>query len=261
MLKSFREQTYRNRRLLIWDTSTKEADLRDLPTMNDPPFIQCVRSAPLGFSIGTLRNYANQYASKDLSDIIAHWDSDDWSHPNRLAEQVELLTSPEIVSERQPGKLQYPEAVSYNEMLFWYTSPPDVKARYEGMISTFPKEAFPLPEHLRLRDREAWLYRSPNPLCPIGTSLCYWRSTWERHPFAERSMGEDLEWWSRVRGVMASSFVMRPDKRTAIPTHPAEPRMIAAIHGGNTVPKPINPDSREWKRVPEWDSYCRGVMA
>jgi len=246
VLKSFHEQTYRNKRLLIYDTS-------EAPGFTKPEDGEVWIYAPgdRGRTIGDLRNRANAHTDDVpwTTDIIAHWDSDDWSHPNRLAEQVALLCSGEreLIEigttfggerRRHAGEWIGPDAVSYNEMLFW-----DSVAFYDGQIGG------------------AWLYRSPNPLCPIGTSLMYWRSTWERQPFANRSQGEDLEWWSRVRGVMASSFVMRPDKRTAIPTHPAEPRTIAAIHGGNTVPNPINPDSREWKRVPEWDSYCRGVMA
>jgi len=215
MLKSFREQTYRNKRLLIYDNG--DDALFDIRLMD---WEQCVWEPRKGRFIGALRNEANRAACEgvDPPDIIAHWDSDDWSHPNRLAEQVALLTA------SYPDRP--PEAVSYNEMLFWDTSP----GQFCG----------------------AWLYRSPNPLCPIGTSLAYWRRSWEKQPFANRNIGEDLEWWSRVRGVMASSMRARAWEA---------PRMIAAIHGGNTVPNPINPESREWKRVPEWDSYCRGVMA
>jgi glycosyltransferase involved in cell wall biosynthesis len=218
MLRSFHEQTYRNKRLLIVANGLAPC-LSDFSDRNGHSILDICEFATVAKpglrSIGELRNEANAFAG---TDIIAHWDSDDWSHPNRLAEQVALLTA------SYPDRP--PEAVSYNEMLFWDTSP----GQFCG----------------------AWLYRSPNPLCPIGTSLAYWRRSWEKQPFANRNIGEDLEWWSRVRGVMASSMRARAWEA---------PRMIAAIHGGNTVPNPINPESREWKRVPEWDSYCRGVMA
>src|SRR5258708_3294771 len=57
--------------------------------------------------IGTLRNEANAQVD---ADIICHFDSDDWSHPNRIAEQIAQLQSSGA------------ECVGYNEMLFWDTA-------------------------------------------------------------------------------------------------------------------------------------------
>jgi glycosyltransferase involved in cell wall biosynthesis len=216
MLKSFRSQTYRNKRLLICDNGTEP--LTDIRLMD---WEQCVWEPRRSRLIGALRNEANLAACEgaDPPDIIAHWDSDDWSHPYRLVEQVALLYNSNPRDNPIAGEV---EAVSYYDMLFWDSTP----GQFCG----------------------AWLYRSPNVLCPIGTSLMYRRKTWERRPFANRHVGEDLEWWSGVRGVMMSSL------------QPREPRMIAAIHGANTVPNPINPDSREWGRAPEWDKTCFTIM-
>jgi cellulose synthase/poly-beta-1,6-N-acetylglucosamine synthase-like glycosyltransferase len=213
MLKSFRAQTYPNKRLLIYDNGV---DAFGWTVLNGNELV--VRAAQTGTkrNVGELRNGANDIVK---ADIIAHWDSDDWSHPYRLVEQVALLYNSNPRDNPIAGEV---EAVSYYDMLFWDSTP----GQFCG----------------------AWLYRSPNVLCPIGTSLMYRRKTWERQPFANRHVGEDLEWWSRVRGVMMSSL------------QPREPRMIAAIHGANTVPNPINPDSREWSRVPEWDKTCLTIM-
>jgi hypothetical protein len=167
-----------------------------------------------GGVIGALRNEAN---STVKADIILHWDSDDWSHPNRIAEQVALLQSSGA------------ECVGYSEMLFWQSS-----------------EIF----------SSAWLYRAAVPNYAVGTSMCYWRETWQRDPFPDRSEGcDDLDWFNRgvkIIGVSANATV-------SFPQVTVDPRMIASIHGGNTCAK-IDVNAREWRRVPEWDAYCREAM-
>ncbi len=176
-------------------------------------------------SIGALRNAAN--AQTD-ADIIIHWDSDDWSHRDRIAEQVALLQSGDV------GMLPV-ECVGYNEMLFW-----DQQAAVEVDLDT--ESAIDIGE--------AWLYRASIPNYAIGTSMCYWRSTWERNPFPDRSEGcDDLEWFNRGVKIQSESSIMPM----------TDPRMIASIHGGNTCSK-IDATKREWKRVPEWDAYCREAM-
>lgn len=54
-------------------------------------------------SIGAKRNKGNGWAHGDL---IAHWDDDDWSHPERLQDQVNRLLETEA------------ELTGYHEMLF-----------------------------------------------------------------------------------------------------------------------------------------------
>jgi len=152
-------------------------------------------------AIGALRNEATRACN---ADILIHWDDDDWSHPNRIAEQVALLQS--------SGK----ECVGYNDLLFW--SRP-----------------------------EAWLYHKP-PLGYLpGTSLCYWRKTWECHQFPDKMRGEDEEWLRCVDSLGVSSIV------------DGEPRMVATIHGGNTSSR-VCENSEQWKRVAEWDEYCERVI-
>jgi len=89
-------------------------------------------------SIGALRNEANAGSAIINPDIICHWDSDDWSHPNRIAEQVALLQASGA------------ECVGYHQMLFW------------AEHSTYP-----------VSTAEAWLYRASIPNYTIGTSICY----------------------------------------------------------------------------------------
>ena len=108
-----------------------------------------------GRPIGALRNGAQQWVScHPLGDVVLVWDSDDWSHPARIREQVAFL---------QASKA---EAVGYNRILAW-------DSRGVG---------------------EAWLYQSQVPNYVVGASLCYWRRVGEQHPFREVAHGSDTFW-------------------------------------------------------------------
>jgi cellulose synthase/poly-beta-1,6-N-acetylglucosamine synthase-like glycosyltransferase len=218
-LKSYRAQTYPDRVLIQYDNDGQQ-------------------------SIGALRNDAN---SRTKCDIICHFDSDDWSHPNRIAEQVALLQSSGA------------ECVGYHEMLFWRSVDEKIKAQYAEVLKRFPSDA-PIPKHLQLRGDEAWLYRAAIPNYAIGTSMCYWRETWERHPFPDRSEGcDDLDWFNRGVKICSESTIVAGSLHCDECQAGYPPRMIASIHGGNTCAK-IDARQREWTRVPEWDGYCREAM-
>lgn len=196
-------------------------------------------------TIGQLRNEANALVEED---IIVHLDDDDFSHPARFAEQVALLQSSGA------------DCVGYNEMLFWREPIPT--SQFTALVSP-----------LNPPPGEAWLYRNPDPHYALGTSLCYWRKTWERKPFEATSQGEDLRWIAgfKIIGVsaqMETSFRQIKEPMGCWETH-TQPRMIARIHPGNTStayrPDAMHRESKKrngmWKRVPEWDSYCAGVFA
>lgn len=171
-------------------------------------------------TIGELRNAANMLVQ---TDIIAHLDSDDISHPRRMEEQVALL------------QFSGADVVGYSDMLFWDT-------RKSG---------------------EAWLYRSdPGDPDILGTSLCYWRKTWERQPFKHTSQGEDIRFCDglKVRGVSSLPVEYMHDA-DGMEHSIIDPRMIATIHGGNTsnAYTPGKMAKREWTRAPEWEEYCRKI--
>lgn len=210
----FRAQTYPHgrRRLLIWDSSP---DFEAYTTYGEANDITPVPADETDKTIGALRNrsvdFWNDY------DIVVHWDDDDWSHPNRIAEQVALLQSTGA------------DCVGYNEMLFWDSRP----GQFCG----------------------AWLYSNPAPRYALGTSLCYWRRTWERNPFPATSQGEDFRWLAKLAKVQAISSLIKPCCGYPMHEPPTMPRMIASIHGGNTsnAYNPAKMQASEWKRVPEWD--------
>lgn len=213
-MESFLAQTYEPKYLCVFDTG-------EGLTFATPRIVH-LRAPGYSRSIGTLRNITASSARGLGSDIVIHWDDDDWSHPNRIAEQVSLLQTSRA------------DAVGYSDLLFWRT----------------------------IDIGEAWLYTKPSQSPPPGTSLCYWLSTWERKPFPDKHIGEDYDWCRGLRVACRSMGIEIDSEGRPL----VEPAIVAAIHGGNTSIDAYDLDtlmargSREWKRVPEWDDYCRERM-
>lgn len=248
-IRAWQAQTYRDKHLLIYDTGEDR-----LPA--DKAVYGMIKSVSENYhslrvtyvrgekaTIGGMRNSAVAHMDDD---ICIHWDDDDWSHPNRIAEQVALL------------QLTGADCVGYNEMLFWRETPQSVKDGYAEVLRRYPVDPnVPIPEHLQLRPGEAWQYRNQDPSYALGTSLCYWRRAWEAHPFEATSKGEDWRFTSAVKTVGVTSI-----DTSAAQFNPF-PRMVARIHSSNTS----NYDPREmeraveWSRVPKWDQYCSGVFS
>ncbi len=102
-VQCFLSQTYHPSVMIIYDTGKKRYLLERLSSSR----IVLVYDGPeQARTIGAMRNIANSLAGP-TADVFAHWDSDDWSHPNRLTDQVALLTSSGM------------QACGYREMLFW----------------------------------------------------------------------------------------------------------------------------------------------
>ncbi len=242
-VESFHRQTHEDRLLVVYDTGEQPVEV----TLGKGAITIFTGALSPERSIGQLRNEANRLCGK--VDAIAHWDSDDWSHPQRLEEQVAFL------------KASGADAVGYRDMVFWDTR----AGQFAG----------------------AWMYTGANPDYPVGTSLLYWCKTWERRPFPHKHHGEETAWYLRVKTAALSS-VLEP-RRYRMPFAPTditfpspitastmvvershieirdsatacEPRMIASIHGGNTAAA-ITPGAKEWRRAPEMDAHCREVMA
>jgi glycosyltransferase involved in cell wall biosynthesis len=186
-IRSFQAQTYQNRRLLIFDSG------KNPPTLEFDPLVNWVDASCFrGDPIGTLRNRANALVT---ADIICHWDSDDWSHPERISELVPWLISGTGIV----------KCSGYRDMLFW---------RHDQG---------------NLAGGEAWLYTNESIHYCLGTSMCYLRSAWENRKFNPIMVEEDLQWLSGVRSFGASSVDRKED------TDDPQAMMIATIHGGNTT--------------------------
>lgn len=219
--KCFEKQTYTNRRILICDESAWD---------------------PISYTVGKHRNAANEKTPEGC--IIAHLDDDDYSHPNRLAEQVALLQSSKA------------EAVGYHDMVFWERNQFfNVSPCQECGATEYAEGCDPI--HFKDMRRgcisnpgEAWLYQHGGDRYALGTSLMYWRKTWERVKFPDTSKGEDTLWLREVKCQSVSGFMSE---------RVGGPRMIAEIHGSNTSSR-IHRDSDQFTRIPELDKYCSERM-
>ena len=215
-LRCYHAQTYRAKELIMWDTG----DSQSCEDYGKGIWHCCAPGA--GDSVGALRNAAAGWIEyRFRPKYIAHWDSDDYSHPERLAEQVALAENGGFA------------AVAYNRMLFWDTT------RNGG---------------------EAWMYFSPPHGLGTSMlyRVDAWARTPFRdlkRPDGSLIGGEDTEWLRATRSVrLESSMVLSADGHLA----GFVPRMIASIHGANTSSRINGAD--EWKRVPKWDRYCKETM-
>lgn len=274
-VECFKAQTYENKRLLIYDSGLVPFCLKSTAWASNRLYYEYFPE-DRGLTIGALRNLAMAFAHPLClnADIIVHFDSDDVSNPNRIAEQVALLQASGA------------DCVGYNSMLFWR----DGNAPHA--IGEEPDT---------WDGAQAWLYSNYRSNYALGTSLCYWRKTWEKKPFADTSSGEDLRFIEGLNvqactskgaifGLTGDQYktealqygrdklsdeVRKRSKSGALaaidsllemmPKDALEPRMVARIHGGNThcriVDQSHEPEHlRQWKRVPEWDERLRKVM-
>jgi hypothetical protein len=238
-IASFRAQTYKHKRLLIVDTGRPALTGHAASNWDDERGQQRAwhywSPENAAWTIGQLRNAGNWRGGNAFgADILAHWDDDDWSHPNRLAEQIAMLQSSGA------------DVVGYNQALFWDTSKTAHVQRIAEALGLGGKED---------RD-EAWLWTcEPTGPSVLGASLCYWRKTWERKPFKDTSRGEDLHFVSGLKSGVASSLGI-PGSICADANVPSrQPRLICGVHGGNTCTR-ISPGGRCWKRAEQWDLYC-----
>ena len=226
-VQCFLSQTYSASWMLIYDTGDVPFDLsyehgklaHDAGRQIVVVYAKTAGKRP----IGRLRNEAIAM-SGDSTDAIAHWDSDDWSDRDRIATQLEQLAH---TTTAVPG------SVGFHNLLF-------LDARI-------------VPFHAWEYDKRRGCHNAA-----VGTSLMYWRKTWERQPFDERlQIGEDEAWQKLVRVVGFNGVGTNPEYGNS------RPLMIAEVHGGNTsgvygVFDHHQPAHQpEWRRAPEFDQYCR----
>lgn len=226
----FLAQSYPNKSLFILDNGNVAYQL---PFRHPDVTVEPIIMQPK--SIGALRNAANRLMYP-YTPIIATWDSDDYSHPLRLAWQVAHL--------KDSGK----KVVGYRTMLFWRRGV-YWKCLKCGDTSTGRPERCHCGGETD-RQGEAHLFQHTTPGYSVGTSLMYWRKTWEANPFPEKNCGEDLEWLRDQVGYGNSASVEG--------FFHDEPAMVAEIHGGNTTVQTIPGDS--WTRKVEWDERLKELM-
>ena len=220
-VQCFLDQTFTGARLLIYDNGEKEYEF--LRPVNQRVTIVRNPSAR-GHKIGALRNEAIDMVK---AEIIVHWDSDDWSAPERVSKQIAVMAASPVA------------ATGFHNLLFLDTR-----------VAQYPDPMYKAWEH----DYHKFGGYNANSPHVAGTSLAYWRETWQECPFSETVRYEDPAWCKLVQ-VHAVNGVGTPGHD--------HPLLIAEVHGGNMssayavfdAHQPhINP---EWRRAPEWDEYCR----
>lgn len=158
---SYLTQTYKNKELIIIDDD------------DEPAFEN-------GFQFGGSINYyrysgewrnipqkRNALCERATGDIIMHFDSDDWSSPDRMEDQVSRLVA-------GGGAIQ---VTGYHSMLFWEEPA-----------------------------NRAWQYRGPWPTFALGTTLAYFPSWWKNNKFPEdRPTCEDNAFVKAARSVILST--------------------------------------------------------
>src|SRR5262245_51000937 len=102
-LDSFQGQTYPRKELIILDDS-EDPSFNVYDFSNMWWFSDCSHAISTSRIISEKRNACCRMAN---GEIIIHWDSDDWSAPDRIADQVERL--------EQSGK----SVTGYSEIIFY----------------------------------------------------------------------------------------------------------------------------------------------
>jgi glycosyltransferase involved in cell wall biosynthesis len=218
-VKCFLRRTYTASHLLIYDTGEKPYK-RHVFAVSDSHMVTTVYNpSSRGRKIGQLRNEAIDMVK---ADIIVTWDSDDWSGPERLLTQVSSLR-------------EHP-ATGYHNLLFADARPNKIGVQAWDY------------DYKRFQGKGEVEYA-------VGTSLAFWRETWEKHPYSETHAHEDPEFCKRVKVHTVNGVGLVSDR--------PGPHIIAEVHGGNNSSSYavfdnhksyVNP---EWRRAPEWDDYCR----
>lgn len=217
-VECFRSQTYENRELLfVCDPGYGDDIAAVIPVLpGDSERLMMV--SQFAGNVGAKRNHGCGWVRDGL---IAIWDDDDFSAPNRLAQQVaELKATSKAVT-------------GYRGMKFRVHCPTcrgtkfmTVEDSYHGGPWTMVCDNCPNPEWYR--------FDYPRGLV-FGSSLLFTRDWWRKHPFPELQIGEDVQ------------FVEAAARENQLSDVPDLNLMYASIHEGNTSPRRL--DQAGWVKL------------
>lgn len=154
-IQSYQSQTYPAKELIILDNG--HDDTASLVPVD--PSIRYQR-VPGSKTTGEMRNLCAKLAQ---GEIFCHFDSDDWSAPERVSDQVARLGTFGVVT-------------GYHAMLFY--------DERDGRCYLWQMPY--VPTRIRFA---------------LGTSLCYRRAWWEHHPFLPLQVGEDNRFFQQAQRV------------------------------------------------------------
>lgn len=150
-IRSYQSQTHQWKELVIVDNGEDQT----ASLIPKDPSIKYIRKDGQ-LTTGDMRNLCVNYAQ---GEVICHFDSDDWSAPERVTDQVTRLGDHGVVT-------------GYNSMLFY-----DIR---DGRCYR-------------------WSFSQAPIRYVLGTSLCYRREWWRHHPFASLLVGEDLRFFQTAQ--------------------------------------------------------------
>lgn len=149
-VRSYQSQTYPAKELIVLDNG-EDSTASLLPS---DPSIRYIKIDGQR-TIGDMRNLCARYAR---GEFVCHFDSDDWSAPERITDQVTRLGVHGVVT-------------GYHAMLFY-----DVR---DGRCYHWSMPHSPIRYVL-------------------GTSLCYRKEWWRHHPFPALQIGEDIRFFQNA---------------------------------------------------------------
>lgn len=175
----FLRQTYENRELVI--VPDRPEDLVDLP---QDERIRVLTPSHRDMVVGSKRNRG---CAEARGEIVAIWDDDDYSAPERLTYQMAKL--------EETGKAVHG----------WHS--------------------------MKFSDGARWWQYLGNHSFVLGTSLCFRRAWWQRHPFQDIQCGQDETFAMVAFG--AKELVAELDMGL----------MYATVHSGNTARRRLGSSS------------------
>ena len=155
-IKYFQRQTYPNLELVI--LCDGEDDMSDLVPSGD----ERIHYSYLGRDRRTLGAKLNLGCERAKGELIAHWDDDDWSHPDRLGFQVSALLA------------EGAEICGISQLLFFEI------ANGETWLCRIP----------------ALLHPSLFHCLSFGATHLYRRSYWSKSPFPDVTLDEEIAFTS-----------------------------------------------------------------
>jgi glycosyltransferase involved in cell wall biosynthesis len=197
-LESWRAQSWPNTELVIVD------DSEDPSFSSSPEGV--VYHSIAGVSIGAKRNIACGLAT---GAYIVHFDSDDISSPERIADQIHTLQD----SQKQ--------VTGYHSILFH-------ELRSVSIVTS---------DGLRATSGY-WRWTSQTAEA-CGTSFCYRKEWWSKHNFADEHLGEDFLFW-REAVELGEAITVDGGNMICATNHPgnASKRIVA---GDDWVALPSDP--------------------
>jgi len=225
--RSFLAQTYENRELLIYDNGREAYQLPGLDREQSRKIIVCRVDHRAGVTIPRLRNEANGIASG--ADVIAHWDSDDWSHQERLAVQMQSIRH---------------HATGFSNMLFFDSR--------EGKGNAWE---YIYQDHRLVLGSSLMYWRPVWEVNAFNEAKLEGEEKW--WPSRDGVYGINGFTADYSPPHLGSAPLMIADYHGSNTGHYGKSDSTPCIFDQTPAQRAANP---QWRRAPEWDEYCREAM-